>query len=295
MRNYLFKHWRGEQPLWQCFGLNTLLPTAIVIGIVLFTPWVTALSSLGLNLRTKLLLTVFIFPLTWLVIFAWQAVGVARATAKAKGFVDSTVGLVACFVTTLFGINFGEAILNTYEKFPEIALHTFGNPYGESSINQSGHMLSLDGAMSLDTTKAIQHSLNDHPEINLLQLNSIGGYLTEATALADLIAERNLEVWVTDQCLSSCVLVLARGTKRCAQADAEIGFHAIRNSFIANLETANKTVWQPIKQAGYPAVAYARSVESEAIVRVPTNELIEAGFLHNCHFQQAKENANGRQ
>lgn len=85
--------------------------------------------------------------------------------------------------------------------------------------------LFLNGPIGQGTASLFSAMLQSYPSVNQLVLNSPGGLLSEAIALADLVRTRGMDTLVINRCDSACTVVLVAGHKRLASANARVGFH----------------------------------------------------------------------
>lgn len=92
----------------------------------------------------------------------------------------------------------------------------------------SGGILSAEGAIDGGSADRLKEELNLRGEyVKIVSLNSPGGALEEAIAMAQEIRERKLVTEVVDGalCASSCPLVFAGGEQRLAGSQSAIGVH----------------------------------------------------------------------
>jgi hypothetical protein len=68
--------------------------------------------------------------------------------------------------------------------------------------------------------------LRAHTEIDTLILNSGGGMIGAANAMADLIIDSDINTYVEGTCESACVTMFLGGKKRTLALGGKIGFHA---------------------------------------------------------------------
>lgn len=93
---------------------------------------------------------------------------------------------------------------------------------------ESGGVLSAHGFIDSGAAKRFEDEIASRGEyVETVALNSAGGSLNDAMAIADLIREKGLSTEVADGalCASSCPLILAGGQSRTAGAKAAIGVH----------------------------------------------------------------------
>lgn len=91
-----------------------------------------------------------------------------------------------------------------------------------------GGVLQAEGAIDQGSASRLSKELDARGEyVRTVSLNSPGGGLQDAIAMAKLIRERRLNTEVADGalCASSCPLIFAGGVKRLAGPEAAIGVH----------------------------------------------------------------------
>ncbi|MEQ9813009.1 MAG: hypothetical protein RLO50_09515 [Azospirillaceae bacterium] len=83
------------------------------------------------------------------------------------------------------------------------------------------------GTINAGDLQVIERFLDANPDIALLTLDSPGGLVQEALAIADWLRGRELATAVGADavCLSACPIILAAGHARLVDADAWVGLH----------------------------------------------------------------------
>lgn len=91
-----------------------------------------------------------------------------------------------------------------------------------------GGIMSAEGSIDVGAARRLASELEERGEyVRVLSLNSPGGSLDDAMAMARLVRERGIATEVSSGalCASSCPLVLAGGTTRSAGDKAAVGLH----------------------------------------------------------------------
>jgi hypothetical protein len=100
-------------------------------------------------------------------------------------------------------------------------------PY-ELSVVDDGETIVLVGDILPEMYERLEAIINSHTAVKTVQLASRGGALSEAMKIGRLIRSRALRTIATDNCDSSCTLVLIAGTERViAPPFYSLGFHRI--------------------------------------------------------------------
>jgi hypothetical protein len=95
------------------------------------------------------------------------------------------------------------------QEFAKIAI---GNdPVGTYQLRvlRDATELEIAGAIVFGLTDDVSRTLDAHPTIHIVHLNSQGGRVAEARQLRDLIASRGLTTYTASGCFSGCVIAYA--------------------------------------------------------------------------------------
>jgi hypothetical protein len=270
---YLRHHWQGRLALILSFWLNSVLLSFLLpyllegaAAALPFSRWPRAacVGVIGLWLLV-------------LVLAVWQLVGLWRAAERYAGpiiWTNLAKGFVLVGVLTAAQVVSAQAMPQVAEFWRLANGHDHLIDY-RVTVSADNTVLALDGAMGFGVSREIERLLDQHPQIQQVRLNSIGGRIGEAKRLAALIIERQLSTATTSHCLSACVLAFAAGTERVISPTARLGFHqpafpgwseaeraqeiaAERQDFLARgiapgfvdqaLATPSTSLWQPSPQ-----------------------------------------------
>lgn len=88
--------------------------------------------------------------------------------------------------------------------------------------------INSEGAPEIDWEheKELLNILKDNTAIDTIILNSDGGYIGAANAMADLVIDAGLNTFVEGTCASACVTIFLAGKNRTLELGGKIGFHA---------------------------------------------------------------------
>jgi hypothetical protein len=95
------------------------------------------------------------------------------------------------------------------QEFAKIAI---GNdPVGTYQLRvlRDATELEIAGSIVFGLTDDVSRTLDAHPTIHIVHLNSQGGRVAEARQLRDLIASRGLTTYTASGCFSGCVIAYA--------------------------------------------------------------------------------------
>ena len=166
----------------------------------------------------------------WLLVMmiaVWQWVGLWRSADRYQGpviWANLAQGFVLAGVLTAAQVVSAQAVPQVSEFWRLANGHDHLSSY-RVTVSPDDTVLELEGAMGFGLSGEIERLLDQHPPIQQVRLNSIGGRIGEAKRLAALIAERRLSTATTTHCLSACVLAFAAGTDRVMAPAARLGFH----------------------------------------------------------------------
>ncbi len=89
-----------------------------------------------------------------------------------------------------------------------------------------GTEVEFRGGLRAGCAKELERILVAVPQAKVLHINSAGGRIREAKVIMQLVRERSLTTYTSEQCLSAATLVLMSGKERVVAAGAKVGFHA---------------------------------------------------------------------
>ena len=220
--------WRGDLPLWLATGvlaaacslvnpvwsvINGLLPAGPLglIEIAVLTGWA---ASLWLSL-------------------VWASVGFWRSLKASFAIGGSTlVAIGALLLMAQIGAKSWSSAreMSCYSGSlwrEALAPRVQGewNSRAVFGYDDATRTLWLRGAIELGASTEFRAALQAHPLTRLIELESPGGYVSEAQAMAGEILKRRLDTYAPEKCASACVDVFAAGEKRWAGPQAMFGLH----------------------------------------------------------------------
>ena len=144
---------------------------------------------------------------------------------------------------------------------------------------QRGQSVLVYGYISDSVARDLAVTLDSDPHISLVEFDSLGGRLSPAQEMADLIQSRGLDTRVSSRCASACTVVFLAGRGRYMRAGALFGFHAASafNGIIGRDETENMR--QRAIAAGVARSFVARAYQGTKVWVPSTVELKEAGVV----------------
>lgn len=94
------------------------------------------------------------------------------------------------------------------------------------TVHDGGTRLRLEGAFTLGAKQLLRRSLDRHPGVRLVELDSPGGLVVEGLAIGRLIEARGLDTFAPRRCHSACVMAFAGGTGRFITAATVMAMHS---------------------------------------------------------------------
>ena len=100
----------------------------------------------------------------------------------------------------------------------------FGAPY-DIRVLPGGNVIEISGSFSWAVPQNFVALLAQAPQVRTVQLESPGGYVQPAIAIANIIQARGLDTYVGHLCASACTLAFLGGHQRFLAPTARLGFH----------------------------------------------------------------------
>lgn len=227
--NWVIKHWRGGYSLAVSFWINLV---ALRLALFLLQEWLTPDDGADWSHRPWVFIAWAFFA--HMVVFIWQAVGVLRSAEqhhRLTGSQASSWGAQLALVPALF-LN-GTYLLQAWQQAQPVAIEDNilevmererAKKYKLKIIPQL-MAIELTGQIELGISKKLNAMIEQGFPARMLILESHGGNIYEARAIARVLRERNMNSHVSRLCSSACTAAYIGGTRRTMAADARIGFH----------------------------------------------------------------------
>ena len=210
IKHLLLKQWGGEySPLVTLLVL--ILGLRITIG---FIPFVA-----------NPFLSVLIVSIS-LVVFVWQVVGTWRCIerhVKASGeMMVYWAGWAAIVVATVLTLlHTVDLLVGPPPKITMESIRTKPLP----KLSEDGSRVYLKGEFNFDLNSDLQILLKQNATIKTIELDSSGGLIYAARALAFTIGKNQLNTHVEGVCNSACTVAFMAGNNRTLGENGKIGFH----------------------------------------------------------------------
>src|SRR5260370_10239576 len=92
-------------------------------------------------------------------------------------------------------------------------------------VMRNGTEAEITGGFKYGLTDDFIKILNASRQIKVVHLDSLGGRIGEAKKLNKVIRSRNLDTYVSSNCMSACTIAFAAGARRTLRKGAVLGFH----------------------------------------------------------------------
>ncbi|MDF3931350.1 ATP-dependent Clp protease proteolytic subunit [Pseudomonas citronellolis] len=226
--NFMTRHWRGEYSLARSYWINGMLVN--VAGMAASWALQVAMKGVAIDPMMSCAMIILLYGLL-LVVTVWQVVGIWRSASLHVARGGTAFWATAARILVAIGLMQTLASVVT-EGIPVIrstltlALGQSPIPPYRLSLMRDDTELELAGGISFGTFAALQKSLDEHPDVRIIHLNSSGGLVKEAMSIADLIRSRELTTYTSGDCISACTLAFLAGQERLLGEKGRIGFHS---------------------------------------------------------------------
>ena len=290
--DYIRQHWRGELPILQAFWINLVLVRAVfLLGDLAFQPPVTP------DVEDVLFLALAYYTVNLLIVYPWQIRGLLRATDRLVGEVGSAVAVHLINFSIVLSLLFTGVSL--YSTFQPLAIDRPAEPHWVTSereraerysiqVRDGGTGIEIQGDFELGLTRDLREALAANPGVREIVLDSSGGYVNQARAVANLIEERNLATRVDNVCESACVVAFMAGSTRRLAPLARLGFHQYRyagrtaHPLIDIEEEMRRDRAYLVKQGADPAFAERAYTAVNAAIWYPERDLLLSARVVNA-------------
>jgi hypothetical protein len=224
--SYIARHWRGELTLPLSYWANNTLLSIAMMALLLSAPWRQFVEK-SPRLYSAAIVGVWILLF---VVTLWQAVGTWRSANTYVGAGKRRFWANTAKITLVIGLiaTGKEIVFSGIPQIIEYAKLAAGrDPLGtyQVRIMRNATELEVAGSIVFGLTDDVSRALDAHPAVRIIHLNSLGGRVSEARNLRNLISAKKLTTFTGIGCYSACTLAYAAGAKRLIATDAALGFH----------------------------------------------------------------------
>jgi len=228
--SFLISHWRGKTSLAISLWINLLGLLVVISYAELFL-----LSKLAANPAHLIKLTLVSLFFTRLIIFPWQLVGLLRAIEfdfiEHKNFLKTRVLQGFALMTILFTLVYSlEVIQSSLYYISQV--ESYSRPGDkvayQLTLSEDRQRLFIQGDLDVGITTAARSTIEAHPQIKSVVLQSRGGQIYEGRGLAKLFIDHGIDTYVYEECSSACATAFIGGKQRYIGALGKLGFHQYR-------------------------------------------------------------------
>ena len=225
-RNYFVRHWRGELSLPVSYWVNGALLTGLLMGGLTAISETHLVEGLGAEGTGLWILTVLVLTIGCAV---WQSIGIWRSADEhpsrggSKGW--ATVAKIMVFLGFIRLLGFTIQEVPMIEQGFRLTLGNDRTPPSQLRVVNHGTEVEVAGGITFGTADALKNILDAAPTIKIVQLNNVGGFITEADRLGQLISDRRLSTYTARECVSACLLAFMGGKERYLGSKGKLGFH----------------------------------------------------------------------
>lgn len=224
-RSYIARHWTGDLSLGISYWVNgTLVSLLVAVSTII-------LVAVDVAESPKLYSAGVIGAWTLMFIVAiWQLVGIWRSASNHESRGGKRGWAIVAQIMVVIGL-LGTANNAANQAGPQVSEYwkilSGQDVYSKYQIRvlRNASELEILGPIGFGLTDDVAKTLDAHPTITLIHLNSIGGRIAEARKLRDLIESRQLSTYSSTGCFSGCVIAYMAGEQRLIAPSANLGFH----------------------------------------------------------------------
>ena len=251
-------HWRGEVALWP-----TLILT--LVGLRLLVAGIGGLDFVSLDIG----------------LFVWQAVGALRAISRHQHDTPDFLSAVAGYAAILVCI---PALV--WPQLDRIAKNNMpaikDQTHQDTGVTLLPTVAMLSGDIDFVMFDALEDALARHGTVNRVVLDSHGGRVFAARAIARLIREYKLDTHVDGTCASACTLAYISGNTRSLGLSGRLGFHGYASQ--SNIQVNDASEEEAKDRATFLALGVSATFVEQMFQAAPQDmwfpsaqELREAG------------------
>ena len=271
MGRFIYNHWRG------LYSPHVSL-LVILIGLRVLVHLLYGL--IPSDLPVAVIVTIILIDAVLLI---WQITGTLRSCERSLKGGGDMVLYWGCYSASIF------AALSMFSDATTLVSSTFrvDMPFAVRKVELEVHgdTILIDGDIGFRTHTAVQELLeNPSMTFTTVRLNSDGGRIYAARAIANTLIAHNIKTEIAGRCASACTLIFLAGTRRQMPVDGTLGFHQYRqDDSVQLLDTSEEQEKDRayFKSRGVSDAFIARMFQAshQDIWFPDRNALLEAGIL----------------
>jgi ATP-dependent protease ClpP protease subunit len=283
LKDWFFRHWRGELPLWLSFWV---IGFGVFVFNRLFSGLLLALQPVALKAVDPALTLLGTIVLRWIVLAAtaiWWLIGLWRSAKQPRYKGKTRAALAALFVIAQFlFLVVGGTMMIVGRAADTIDEYRDDPQYGPRGIRVLNHGSEIEiyGTISRSVPDALSRVLASHPHVDLVSLDSKGGRVDPALRMMKIIRAHKLDTVVTSECTSACTVVFLGGKERWIAPAAKLGFHSASVWGEAS-ETVDDRIEKALTDSGVSRKFLDNTMDSVAVTYPTASDLQAAGVITN--------------
>ncbi|MFQ5438629.1 MAG: hypothetical protein ACE5DK_07355 [Paracoccaceae bacterium] len=220
-------------------------------------------------------------------ILLWQVVGGVRTAERVMRETGDLLKVVALYAGVLLVIlvALAQAVDIVVGRAP-IPAGRVGAPVAMLDIDQTARMVRVDGTIDYPLNTALRATIAANPSLRVVLLNSDGGSIFAARALAATIENARLQTRVEGHCYSACTIAFMAGTSRTLGPEGHLGFHRYQFDSDWRVQTLDVGEQEALDRAFFASRGVSGAfldrvnVTAPSAIWVPTTaELLEGGVI----------------
>lgn len=259
-------------------GWAAVLFLADKVFTVIEADSLTSIDSTGFQFALYVACTAFILAPSFLVAIAILLCDLSRSNPF---HIFNGVYAGALIGMSMF---MAQPYLRTASAYEAIAVH--GDDFAHADIARQGNEIRFEGSIGYGASRRVATLLNENPAISRIVLDSRGGRMGPAIAIAKIIKAHDLAVHVPYRCESACTLLFIASRHRSLGPQAQLGFHSFRlpdgtNDDNAAINSFFARQWRELVASDIDAsfLADAYSTPADTLWRPDRAKLAKAGLL----------------
>jgi len=221
---YVRAHWNGRQSLQRAWWLNCIMLSTIA-GIIYLMPYPFGWRDLAAR-PYWLIGCAVIAILAYLSLVTWQLTGLWRTADFHMRHVGTILaGRAAQAAATVFTIVIALTFLAQTGRVGRLIPEALGvAPYTLTMQSHAhGRELEVRGGLHAGSSQEIERELERLGNVRRIRLNLNAGSIAEADRLGQIITTHNLDTYVSEACIGSCIIAFKMGRRRYMQRSAQLG------------------------------------------------------------------------
>ena len=193
--------------------------------VLFLIPWVASNGAISFSyLSDDFALALGILSILCVIFFLLGIVVAVLVNTNGRGELHSpqSISALACIILLVPQGGFAIGMLLNYEASLEIFVAVKDSP-GAAVYFEQGFFV-LDGEIGHVTLSSLQSVLDMELSSTLL-LRSEGGLLDIGMEIGEILREKKIDVFVSENCESACVIIALSGESLIVTRDARFGFH----------------------------------------------------------------------